>query len=187
MIRETINLPQVCYVCCMPTDHKEYVLVVANYKSTRFNVPICPACERRKRTAGRGLMAIFSILFLVFIFGIGFAAELGARASQAGASFSTKLIGVAAQALILMVVVIFVGSITGFVRDGLRALVLRLLGSFGSWQEAWAWVRNSRIGNNAITGFPVFRNPTYSRLFTAANGKNFDSARYIPNGRDFRK
>ncbi len=169
MAQHTIVLPQVCYVCGMPADHDEHVTIVANYKSTRLNVPICLDCARRKRTAGRGLAVILSILAFTFLISIGFAAELGRQARLAGASSFTKTIAVAVQVIFFLVLAILVGSVSGFVRDGLRTFALRLTGSFKTWREAWTWVRYSRIGNDPVTGFPVFRNPEYSRLVSAAN------------------
>ncbi len=169
MAQHTIVLPQVCYVCSNPPDHEEYVTTVANYKSTSLNVPICLDCVRRKRTAGRGLAIILSILAFAFLFGIGFAAELGRQARLSGASSLTKTISLAVQVIALLVLAILVGSISGFVRDGLRTFALRLTGSFKTWREAWTWVRYSRIGNDPVSGFPVFRNPEYSRLVGIAN------------------
>jgi hypothetical protein len=169
MAQHTIVLPQVCYACGMAADHDEHVTIVANYKSTRLNVPICLDCARRKRTAGRGLAIILSILAFVFLISIGFAAELGRQARLAGASSLTRVIAVGVDVVFFLVLAIVVGSISGFVRDGLRAFALRLTGSFKTWQEVWTWVRYSRIGTEPVTGFPVFRNPEYSRLVSAAN------------------
>jgi|GEM_PF-5437564 len=169
MTQHTIVLPQVCYVCGMAADHDEHVTIVANYKSTRLNVPICADCARRKKRAGRGLAVILSILAFAFLISIGFAAELGRQARLAGASTLTKVIAVAVDVVFFLVLAILVGSISGFVRDGLRAFVLRLMGSFKTWREAWTWVRYSRIGTEPVSGLPVFRNPDYSRLVSAAN------------------
>ncbi len=169
MAQHMIVLPQACYVCGNPPDHDEHVTIVANYKSTRLNVPVCLDCARRKRTAGRGLAVILSILAFMFLISIGFAAELGRQARLAGASTLTKVIAIAVEVLSFLALAVVVGSISGFVRDGLRTFALRLTGSFKTWREAWMWVRYSRIGTEPVTGFPVFRNPGYSRLFDAAN------------------
>ncbi|HEY5498237.1 MAG TPA: hypothetical protein VIK19_07880, partial [Syntrophales bacterium] len=139
MAQRTIILPQVCYVCGMAADHDEHVTIVANYKSTRLNVPICLDCARRKKRAGRGLAVILSIFAFMFLISIGFAAELGRQARLAGASTSTKVIAIAVQVLSLLALVIIIGSISGFVRDGIRAFALRLTGSFKTWREAWTW------------------------------------------------
>lgn len=169
MGQHTIVLPQVCYICGKAADHNEHVTIVANYKSTRLNVPICPDCTRRQRTAGRGMAIILSILAFVFLINIGFSAELGRQARLAGASASAKAIALGVQIISLLALVIVLGSVLGIVRDGLRAFVLRVTGSARTWQEAWAWVRFSRIGNDPVTGFPVFCNPDYARLVDAAN------------------
>jgi hypothetical protein len=169
MAQHTIILPQVCYVCGMPADHDEYVTIVANYKSTSLNVPICADCTRRKKTAGRGLAVILSILAFMFLISIGFVAELGRQARLAGAATFTKVIAVAVQVFFFLVLAIIVGSVSSFVRDALRASALRFTGSFKTWREAWTWVRYSRIGNDPVSGFPLFRNPEYSRLVSAAN------------------
>ena len=169
MAQRTIILPHVCYVCGMAADHDEHVTIVANYKSTRLNVPICLDCARRKKRAGRGLAVILSIFAFMFLISIGFAAELGRQARLAGASTSTKVIAIAVQVLSLLALAVIAGSISGFVRDGIRAFALRLTGSFKNWHEAWTWVRYSSIGNDPVTGIPVFRNPEYCRLFIAAN------------------
>jgi hypothetical protein len=169
MAQHTIVLPQVCYVCGMAADHDEHVTIVANYKSTRLNVPICHDCAGRKKRAGCGLAIILSILAFMFLLSIGFAAELERQARLAGASAFTKVTAVAVQVVFFLVLAIIVGSISGFVRDGLRTFTLRLTGSCKTWREAWTWVRYSRIGNDPVSGFPVFRNPEYSRLVSAAN------------------
>lgn len=169
MTQHTIVLPQVCYVCGNPPDHEEYVTTVANYKSTSLSVPICLDCARRKKKAGRGLAIIWSLLAVAFLFSIGFAGELGRQARLAGASTFTKVISIVVDIVFFSVLAIIVGSMSGFVRDGLRAFALRLTGSFKTWREAWTWVRYSRIGNDPVSGFPVFRNPEYSRLVSVAN------------------
>jgi hypothetical protein len=76
------------------------------------------------------------------------------------------------------------GSFSSIVRDGLRTFAFRFMGDAGNWREAWTWIRYSRIGNDPVTGFPIFPNPTYSRLVTEANIKHFDPAIHIPSGRD---
>jgi hypothetical protein len=169
MAQHTIVLPRVCYVCGMAADHDEHVTIVANYKSTRLNVPICLDCAGRKKRAGRGLAVILSILAFAFLISIGFMAELGRQTRLAGATSLTKMSALAVDVVFFLVLAIIVGSVSGFVRDGIRAFALRLTGSFKTWHEAWTWVRYSRIGNNAVTGFPVFRNPDYCRLVSAAN------------------
>jgi hypothetical protein len=169
MGQHTIVLPQVCYICGMAADHDEHAVIVANYKSTRLDVPICRDCARRKQRAGRGLALILSLLAIAFLASIGFAAELGRQARLAGAAGSAKAVALAVQAVSLLCLAIVAGSASGFVRDGLRAFVLRMTGSAKNWRKAWTWVRFSRIGNDPVTGFPVFRNPDYARLVDAAN------------------
>lgn len=169
MAQYKINLPQVCYICCQAADHDEHVTIVANYQSTRLNVPICLDCTHRKKTAGRGLAVILAIPAFAFMFSIGFAAELGRQARLAEASMSSRAIAVVVQVLSLLALAIVVGSASGFVRDGLRAFALRLTGSCKTWTEAWTWVRYSRIGNDPSSGFPKFRNPDFDRQVAAAN------------------
>jgi hypothetical protein len=79
------------------------------------------------------------------------------------------VVAVAVQVVFFLVLAIIVGSVSSFVRDALRAIAIRFTGSFKTWREAWTWVRYSRIGNDPVTGFPVFRNPDYSRLVSVAN------------------
>lgn len=169
MSHHPIILPQVCYVCGKAADHDEHVTIVANYKSTRLNVPICGSCARRKQTAGRGLALVLSLLAFAFLMSIGFAAELGRQARLADASAATKAIALGVLVISLLALAIVFGSVLGIVRDGLRAFVLRVTGSAKAWQEAWTWVRYSRINNDPVTGFPVFRNPDYAHLVEAAN------------------
>ena len=184
MIQRTINLPQICYVCCKPADRNEHVTTVEHLHSTRLSVPVCGSCEHRKRMAQRAFFVSMTVFCLAALFGIGFAAELGYRSRQPGVSVLTKAISTLVSIALLLILSVVVGSFSGSVRDGVKAVALRIRGVFGSWREAWTWVRHSRIGSDPATGFPVFRNPTYSRLFTEANRNRFDPAIHMPGGRD---